>query len=328
MLDIKTSDNPTVDSPTSFQLSVEEMNEPLFGNDLGNFSDMLSMWTPLRRRSLTDPRPASPEFQDVSDVQHTPWLSPNGSDTPFSDFLTTPLLGLDETSPEFASRPLFPPTHSDTVQPQALHEPVKATLDLDTLYKLTPVLEPLDAITSIQPSALAVAPAPAPVPEPEPVIPAPSTRSASRRRNGATGIRKGITPDNLLDEDAPTQPRKYVTPSATSKKAVPAVFARKRARSTAFPEEEDQLDDLAPDAGEMDVIEQKRRQNTVAARRSRKRKLEYYQALERGVVAERQLKETWKERTALLLGLLRSAGMNLPDFPPDPPSDPLLENLP
>ena len=70
----------------------------------------------------------------------------------------------------------------------------------------------------------------------------------------------------FLDESAPTQSWNYVTSNE-----VPAVFARKRARSTAFGDEEYQLDDnvLPPNPMEKDLIEQERRQNTAAARRSR-----------------------------------------------------------
>ncbi|KAF8869737.1 hypothetical protein CPB84DRAFT_1693877, partial [Gymnopilus junonius] len=135
----------------------------------------------------------------------------------------------------------------------------------------------------------------------------------------ATGIRKGVTPDTLLDEDAPTQPRKYTTPSATSRKELPAVFARKRSRSAAFgADEEDQLgDDLPPNPTEKDLIEAKRRQNTVAARRSRRRKLEQFQRMEASRNEERQLKEQWQERANVLLKLVRTMGVNYPDFPPD-----------
>jgi hypothetical protein len=219
---------------------------------------------------------------------------------------------------------LFPGIQPESVQPQAIHDQHK--IDYDSLIKMmTPMTPSLDSFDDVVIPLAQVAPV---VPVAAPVSPSQPTKPLpSRRRGGATGIRKGITPDSLLDEEAPTQSRKYVTPSATSKKAVPAVFARKRARSAAFPEEEDQLEDGSPDPSELDLIEQKRRQNTVAARRSRKRKLEYYQALERGVVAERQLKEQWKERTAMLLSIIRGTGMNLPDFPPDPPSDPLLDNI-
>jgi len=139
---------------------------------------------------------------------------------------------------------------------------------------------------------------------------------AIRRKVTATGIRKGVTPESLLDEAAPTQSRNYVTPSATSRKEVPAIFARKRSRSTAFGDEEDQLDDyvLPPNPTEKDLIEQKRRQNTVAARRSRKRKLEHLQLLEASLEKERQLKEQWRERALMLSSMLTGLNQPVPDF--------------
>ncbi|KAF9504309.1 hypothetical protein BS47DRAFT_1262669, partial [Hydnum rufescens UP504] len=85
-----------------------------------------------------------------------------------------------------------------------------------------------------------------------------------------TGHRRNITPSNLVPVDAPTQQRSYIKPSATSRKDIPAAFAaasKKRGVSEVF-------DDLE------DAIEAKRRQNTVAARRSRARKLEYVRDLE------------------------------------------------
>jgi len=96
-----------------------------------------------------------------------------------------------------------------------------------------------------------------------PVLAPPKTKKA-------TGHRRNITPSNLVPVDAPTQQRSYVKPSATSRKDIPAAFAvasKKRGVSEAF-------DDLE------DAIEAKRRQNTVAARRSRARKLEYVRDLE------------------------------------------------
>ena len=85
----------------------------------------------------------------------------------------------------------------------------------------------------------------------------------------ATGIRMRVAPETLLDESAPTQSRNYITPSATSRKEVPAFFARKRARSTSFGDEEGQLDEYvkAPNPTEKDLIERKRRQNTISARK-------------------------------------------------------------
>ncbi|TIA74390.1 hypothetical protein E3P92_01252 [Wallemia ichthyophaga] len=67
----------------------------------------------------------------------------------------------------------------------------------------------------------------------------------------------------------PIQPRKYSSASATSRKKVPAAFesrvegnSKKRSRGT--------VDDVPSDV--QDAIESKRRQNTLAARKSRERK--------------------------------------------------------
>jgi hypothetical protein len=87
----------------------------------------------------------------------------------------------------------------------------------------------------------------------------------------------------------------------------------------AFADEEDQLDELPPNPTEQDLIEQKRRQNTVAARRSRKRKLEQFQNMEASRNEERQLKEMWMDRANVLLQVVRSMGANYPDFPQDEP---------
>ncbi|TFK26900.1 hypothetical protein FA15DRAFT_547011, partial [Coprinopsis marcescibilis] len=135
---------------------------------------------------------------------------------------------------------------------------------------------------------------------------------AGRRRVNATGTRKGITPDSLVPLDAPTQSRRYTTPSVTSRKELPAVFARKRARSQAFDEEEDELaNDPAPgpNATEKEQIEWKRRQNTLAARKSRKRKLEHQQMLEKEVRELKTERDTWKTRTLTLQALLASHGV-------------------
>jgi len=206
--------------------------------------------------------------------------------------------------------PLFPMFHEweDVQEPAA--EPPKSAPELDpsSLIVMTPTSPLLDSfdpsqLTSPQQSNISVAAKPL----------------ATRRKVTATGIRKGVTPETLLDESAPTQSRNYVTPSVTSRKEVPAVFARKRARSTAFGDEEDQLDDyvLPPNPTEKDLIEQKRRQNTVAARRSRKRKLEHLQLLETSLEKERRLKERWRERTYMLVSMLSELNHAVPDFSDD-----------
>ena len=141
---------------------------------------------------------------------------------------------------------------------------------------------------------------------------------ASRRKNTATGTRKNVTPENLVPIDAPTQPRKYATPSATSRKDVPATFARKRARSQAFGDEQDELEEdtykLPPNPTEQELIEAKRRQNTIAARRSRKRKLEYQRELEDQVEVLKHERDEWKMRALAYHGMLKSHGIDAPEY--------------
>lgn len=92
------------------------------------------------------------------------------------------------------------------------------------------------------------------------------------------------------------------------------MFARKRARSQAFGEEDQLADDLPPSTNELDAIEAKRRQNTLAARRSRKRKLEYQRELEDAMDREREEKEAWKSRAMMYEALLKSHGLEVPSF--------------
>jgi hypothetical protein len=245
---------------------------------------------------LDDYSPWSPDVMN-------PYLStPQDStmDTPLFHYLDDSLMltGFDD-APLF---PIFP----EWSEREPVVEP-KALLDPSSLIVMTPLSPALDSfeLTSAPqsndiPSAVDMAP-------------------ASRRKITPTGIRKGVTPETLLDESAPTQSRNYVTPSLTSRKEVPAVFARKRGRSTAFGDEEDQLDDyvLPPNPTEKDLIEQKRRQNTVAARRSRKRKLEHLQLLETSLEKQRQQKEKWRERTRMLQSMLNNLNQAVPEFSDD-----------
>ena len=81
-------------------------------------------------------------------------------------------------------------------------------------------------------------------------------------------------------------------------------------------EEDDELTEEppAPNATDQEKIEWKRRQNTLAARRSRKRKLLYTQQLEGTVEKLTMEKEVWKTRTMTLKHLLHSNGIPCPDF--------------
>ncbi len=119
----------------------------------------------------------------------------------------------------------------------------------------------------------------------------------------------------MVPMDAPIQQRKYVTPSATSRKEVPTAWLKKkRARSQAFGEEDELEEDINLAPGDMDAIEAKRRQNTLAARRSRKRKLEYQRELEMAVEREKDEKEMWRQRAMLFKALLESHGHEVPSL--------------
>ncbi|KAA1469610.1 hypothetical protein DENSPDRAFT_773458 [Dentipellis sp. KUC8613] len=143
-----------------------------------------------------------------------------------------------------------------------------------------------------------------------------SRPSVARRKSQPTGTRKNVTPETLVPLDAPIQPRKYITPSQTSRKELPVTFARKRARSAAFgADDELAVEDVAVapvTMTEEEAIKAKRLQNTLAARRSRKRKLEYQRELEDSLEAERQEKEMWKARALVLEALLRDKGHDVP----------------
>jgi hypothetical protein len=79
--------------------------------------------------------------------------------------------------------------------------------------------------------------------------------------------------------------------------------------------EEDELEEpLKPNATELEQIEWKRRQNTLAARKSRKRKLIHQQTLETQVADLAQDREKWRQRALTLQGILQANGIPFSDF--------------
>ena len=138
-----------------------------------------------------------------------------------------------------------------------------------------------------------------------------ATKTA-RRKSVPTGTRKNVTPDSLIPVDAPIQTRKYVSESVTSRKELPAVFARKRKRASADLDDEEDLLAAPPTTNELSAIEAKRRQNTLAARRSRKRKLEHQRELESIIDNERAEKDAWKQRALAFEAILNSNGIRIP----------------
>ena len=244
------------------------------------------------------------------------YLTSPMEDSPFEDFLTTPALGSADmsagllTSPAIFDADTFPDMDGGVLfgggygmlDATKSHSVAPASTSFDDLYTMpspsTPALDP----TSLHPS-----------PHPG-TLPTPGTPARRLRKSLPTGTRKNITPDALVPLDAPIQPRKYVTPSSTSRKDVPSAWRKKRGRSQAFGEEDELEEDVNLNPGDMDAIEAKRRQNTLAARRSRKRKLEYQRDLEASVEREKEEKEMWKQRAMLYQALLESHGHEVPSF--------------
>ena len=134
----------------------------------------------------------------------------------------------------------------------------------------------------------------------------------------AANRQDGAPVDHAAPPDTPTQTRSYVTPTPTSKKDVPAFYARKRARSQAFgDDEEDELpEDHPPPAGATDQekIEYRRRRNTLAARRSRQKKADKMATLEDDVRRLTSERDTWKTRAQTLRQLLLSHGIPCKEF--------------
>jgi hypothetical protein len=327
MLSQKIDDNtvgeqtsPIMDSADLFSSSVstEEAVQNLFEVLSGDpHPSMLCSgpWLTHTARTLFDT--ASPEFTTSPDFPMSEYLTSPWEDSPLDELLTTP--ALDSTDMDMLTSPLLTDSgdmpdmnlFGGLFEPLSISKPhvapPPALPQLENLYTMPSPLTP-----SLDPHSLYASPR-LPTTPSFPSHPAPS---ASRRKSTATGTRRNITPDSLVPLDAPTQPRKYTTPSATSRKELPAVFAKKRARSQAFGDDEDEVPEepLPPNATEKEQIEWKRRQNTLAARKSRKRKLQHQLELEEAVERLAAEKEMWKVRALTYQTLLRNHGHEVPEF--------------
>jgi len=71
---------------------------------------------------------------------------------------------------------------------------------------------------------------------------------------------------------------------------------------------------LGPDATEQEKTEYKRRMNTLAARRSRRRRLAQFHQLEEDVARLSREKDIWKERALMMEQMLSTHGLPCPNF--------------
>lgn len=103
-------------------------------------------------------------------------------------------------------------------------------------------------------------------------------------------------------------------PSAGRTQKLPT--SRRYSRSNTYSDdEEDPLDRPLPEnATEQEKIDWRRRQNTLAARKSRKRKQDQMQQLQDDVQRLSKEKDVWKERALMMKQLLVSHGLPSPNF--------------
>ncbi|KAJ7512817.1 hypothetical protein B0H11DRAFT_1698195 [Mycena galericulata] len=291
-----------------------------------NLGDSFDPSSPLFDDAASPLFDDAPQTFDVDAYLTSPMETPYddfatspADDSPFSDFLTTPVLPSASDS-DMLTGPLIEdvgysddmslfgglsayPTYEVSVAPK-----LPPTTQLYTISPSTPALDAVDPNNTVFP----------PKSEPKSVAPPPA-EVQSRRRTSATGTRKNLKPEALIPLDAPTQKRNYITPSSTSRKVVPAVFAqKKRLHSVAFSADGDEeLGELSPTASEAETIEYKRRQNTLAARKSRKRKLEHQHMLEDKVETLMGDVERWRTRAMMAQDMLRANGVAFTPFEDD-----------
>ncbi|KAF5393862.1 hypothetical protein D9757_000435 [Collybiopsis confluens] len=301
---------------------------------------------------------ASPEFQKsprFDDFLVSPSLSPCEDftmspidDSPLTQTLDTPIMndlsddfGLYAT--EYGGVPLFNDgamTMYQLIESQEVMQSSKSAPDSEL-----PLLPAFDAVSpsflESSPDTTATAlPTPALSPPADSPVSRPTKKGSGRgRKSAATGTRKNVTPESLVSVDAPIQSRKYVTPSSTSRKELPAAFLklqkRKRSRAQAFDNElEDEVETASVpvsktseraesveseeqpplNASDKEIIEWKRRQNTLAARKSRKRKLEHQQFLETRVKDLETENDTLRVRADALEAALRAHNILMPSM--------------
>ncbi|KAI5474661.1 transcription factor [Pseudohyphozyma bogoriensis] len=211
-------------------------------------------------------------------------------ESPYSEFLVSPMFDspplLPALSPTSSMPSLFPPTATTALRPNPPPPTRRPTL-------------------ASPPSLSLDEPAPSPVPST-------TTSRPTKRLPKPSGFRSSEIP--LLPLDAPVQPRTYIVPSATSRKNMTTAVSReqqKRKAIEAAAEKEEREQQSLPDEL-LAAVEKKRLQNTVAARRSRARKQAKLTELEDDNDRLADENTALKARVALLEGVMKSVGLNVP----------------
>ncbi|KAJ1303584.1 hypothetical protein OPQ81_011767 [Rhizoctonia solani] len=253
---------------------------------------------------ITSPEFTSPLFEDTPNLSDASPFTPSSSSTRHQ---TSPAL-FDYSDTSSGGIPLFGPSPIvlDSNQSAAYGTPNLDNLHLRSAHLGFEILDSLLPVSGSPTSPAAdtrdlFSPTTSPLFSDSPSVSRPEgVRSVSDpvKRTHPTGHRKNLTPEQLLDVNAPTQQRNYYGPSATSRKVIPAGFEERRAKIVAKRRRGLGADgeELSEDAILNAAVEDKRRANTVAARRSRQRKLEYVKTLETQLEEKSRELELWKER--------------------------------
>ncbi|KAG8954819.1 hypothetical protein FRC03_011352 [Tulasnella sp. 419] len=289
--------------------------EPTIEELLGAF---MSPTTPFLQQPLTSPSQPSP--YDPNSYLPTP-RSVYSSIGPSPDIVNIPGTPNNYTSPALQlleevlppDAPLFP--EASPVSPAA-YLPTK-TIDPRELPFLAP---PMSRNPSSQTSSSSSSTSPQ-VRFSQPIVSAPPKQSSSESPSGQspqvhlrhTGYRKGVQSVDLVPFDAPIQPRSYITPSATSRKDLPPSvtksYKKRGAEEAGLPETSELRDQDDLTQSLLEHVQSKRLANTLAARRSRARKLQTAREQEERIQQLTDEVELWKKRAEELEQMLRQGGM-------------------
>ncbi|KAL8281325.1 hypothetical protein RQP46_006359 [Phenoliferia psychrophenolica] len=225
-------------------------------------------------------------------------LDVDGDDTPFSEYLVSPMFQDDDflSTGDF-SFPLFPQAPASAV-PAPL-----ATVQ-------SPLLLPAPAPTPSSSASFLPTPDTPYLSSPSfSITPSPHLQQSSSK---ATSAPRAAAP--LVDLSAPVAPRTYLLPSSTSRKRKTTLVERELAKRQCVPTETGEQDvDIPEDL--VAAVAKHREMNTLSARRSRARKKQ--EAEERDAVNARLVSENeaLKGRVAELESMLQLLGQTLVDLP-------------
>ncbi|KAF9260140.1 hypothetical protein L218DRAFT_816682, partial [Marasmius fiardii PR-910] len=128
-------------------------------------------------------------------------------------------------------------------------------------------------------------------------------------RTSSGGLKRS-SPHVLVEPPMKTRRRLSVS---TNKDVYP-YHLRRRPTGDFSDDDEEELTELPPNASDQQKIEHQRYRNTLAARRSRKRKELYQQELEQRVEQLTMEVEKWRTRAEMLRRIVEGQGMNVPDW--------------